>query len=269
MEEIHVQEQVEGLLWGALRKPPLPWLQGLGLARPTFLILDLSGTRSPAQGTPEDTLDANMALWSSVACHSTDTLPYCTPYPSAQGLFLPHGPLGGEATVVSASGPDSLCSPTAQREDCPRWPPGVWLSITQGRNKYPAQETPGSQLYLPRRGREAVNSCCLLTWGHWGWFLKQDYGLVSVPFENLCLLRLTWETMVWFDALPDTDQVQRSQQSPPASGKGALPQPNPCFFLSSCSPPPLSDHHRKNAPQAWWSRPSPCPRTNLWESSAL
>lgn len=53
MEEIHVQEQVEGLLWGALRKPPLPWLQGLGLARPTFLILDLSGTRSPAQGTPE------------------------------------------------------------------------------------------------------------------------------------------------------------------------------------------------------------------------
>lgn len=147
--------------------------------------------------------------------------------------------------------------------------PGVWLSITQGRNKYPAQETPGSQLYLPRRGREAVNSCCLLTWGHWGWFLKQDYGLVSVPFENLCLLRLTWETMVWFDALPDTDQVQRSQQSPPASGKGALPQPNPCFFLSSCSPPPLSDHHRKNAPQAWWPRPSPCPQTNLWESSAL
>ena len=45
---------VEELLWGALRKPPHPWPQGLGLAGPTLLIPDLSSTRSPAQETPED-----------------------------------------------------------------------------------------------------------------------------------------------------------------------------------------------------------------------
>lgn len=33
---------VEELLWGALRKPPHPWPQGLGLAGPTLLIPDRS-----------------------------------------------------------------------------------------------------------------------------------------------------------------------------------------------------------------------------------
>lgn len=49
-QEFHAKEEVEGFLYGVFKTSPHPWPQGLGLAGPTLLTPDLSGTRFPAQG---------------------------------------------------------------------------------------------------------------------------------------------------------------------------------------------------------------------------
>lgn len=73
-----------------------------------------------------------------------------------------------------------------------------------------------------------------------GWLLKQDCGLTSVPFENLCLRHLPHSS----DALPDPTLVQRSQRPPPVPGKGTPSALTANLFsVSFYSPAPPSDRH--------------------------
>lgn len=66
----------------------------------------------------------------------------------------------GFGGVKNASDPDSQCSPIAQREDCLLMASlGAAVSIL--RTKYPAEDTPGTQLSLSSQvSRVDVKSCC-------------------------------------------------------------------------------------------------------------
>ena len=116
------------------------------------------------------------------------------------------------------------------------WPP--WgLTVHHPEKKHPSQDTPGTWLCLSRRGRVDINSCYFFCSPEntGGWLLKQDCGLLAVPFENLCSSHLPHSP----DALPDPTLVQRSQRPPPVPGKGApsalTANLSFCFFLQPSS----------------------------------